>query len=150
MSPSVDQANANENLRLKISTLRPRGRLRGCYLASLNGLTTPRSRSMKRCASGLGVLPFNVMIPIGRRVPGNSKGNALMDAGLPGRVNEKRGSDERKRPVASNLLRRLSECVKTVARGGSTPLARNACAIMDPAGLSNGSSTQRSFTNSAS
>jgi hypothetical protein len=59
--------------------------------ASLNGLTMPRSRSRKSCASGLIVLPFNVMIPIGRRVPGNSTGNALMDAGRLGEVNESAG-----------------------------------------------------------
>ena len=116
----------------------------------VRGLVVARIRAAKSSARGLRVLAFNLMIPIGRRLPGSSRGRALRDDCLSGRRNEKLGSAERKRPVASNLLRILSDWVKTVARGGSTPLARKPAAISAPASVLNGRSTHGSLTNSAS
>src|SRR5256885_17146270 len=120
------------------------------FLAFVRGFVVARIRAAKSCARGLRVLVFNVMIPTDRRVPGRTKGSALRDGRQLGKCNEKLGIADRKRPVASSLLRILSDWVKTIARGGSDPLARKPAATSAPASVSNGSSTQGSLINSIS
>jgi hypothetical protein len=55
-----------------------------CYFCFANGLATSRAPSMKSCATGLSMRFFNVRIPIGPLVTGNSTRNLLIDGCLAG------------------------------------------------------------------
>ena len=52
-------------------------------MAFARGLTILRAHSMKRCAAGLMVRPFNVTIEMGMGRIGKSIGRAFSAAGLP-------------------------------------------------------------------
>jgi hypothetical protein len=72
-------------------------------------------------------------------VSGNGTGNFLRKGYL-SRATAKAGSMVRNCPVASKLLRKLSELEVTIARGRPSPLAPNASAIWALAKLSRGQS----------
>src|SRR5262245_42445984 len=104
---------------------------------------------MKSCAAGLSVRFFKVTMPTGQGSIGGSTRKALrVDRGLkcimlPGRV-------LRKRPGANIFSVSCIELVVTVARGGSSLLARKALARRCPGKLSGGDRHHGSFTRSES
>ena len=119
------------------------------YLVFAGASEAARRLSKKSSARGLRVRFFSVTTAIGLRVSGNWTGNFLRKGYL-SRATAKAGSMVRNCPVASKLLRKLSEVEVTIARGRPSPLAPNASVIRALAKLSYGGNVQRSLTRSTS
>src|SRR5262245_14979014 len=82
-----------------------------------SGFATARACSMKRRATGLSVRFLRVTMPNGTRAMDSLTGKTLISGRRLGNLSIKVGTMERKRPVATRLIRASAEIVNTVARG---------------------------------
>jgi len=97
------------------------------HLAFVIGFASARTVLINNSASGLRVRFRKVRIATGTGAWGSSTGKTLSEGCWLADINAWRGSNVRKRPFATSLVRMLKSSVVTVARGGFNPLARNTC-----------------------
>src|SRR5262245_55780464 len=74
-----------------------------------SGFATARACSMKSCATGLSVRFLSVTMPNGRRAIDSLMGKTLISGRRLGNLSTEVGTMERKRPVATRLIRASGE-----------------------------------------
>jgi hypothetical protein len=90
-----------------------------------SSLPTSRVQSIKSCAAGLVILPFDVMIPTGLGKAGSLTGRTVTQGALVPNRSMDAGRIARYSPFASSVLCICTEALTTAPRGLSNPQARN-------------------------